>query len=454
MGLAPPDADADIMATPLLAAALIVRNEVANLPDCLASLRTLGPLLDHIAVYDTGSTDRSPELARELGARVERGFWDGDFARARNAAVALTTARWVICVDADERVVADVDRLRDVLSAGLRPSSELDALIVPLVNVAPDGTDMYSAPLGRIHRPDRARFAGRVHERVQPLDPAAGELRFAEQSPDVVRLRHLGYVDPVVVRAKAERNLAIADADVEALLAGTDGEGGAALARALYQRGRTLISAGRLADARADLERLDGSQAAVAERTWGRDVLAQLLLASGELGPVPSLVGRLRAAGVDERYCRWLEAQVLLAQARYAEALPLLRTIDHLVDAVGRSHDLTPVIGAQMIAAGRVGAVDEAAACCIRLMAGYGRPEGLGSLLLTLWGTRSADALAELLANAASAPEHLLAVSRELGRCDPPGPEVAAGLARYGEAAPRNMKPRPQPAASKTAPSS
>ena len=52
---------------PLITACMIVRDEAAHLPDCLASLRGL---TDDIVVVDTGSTDGSPEVARRLGAAV------------------------------------------------------------------------------------------------------------------------------------------------------------------------------------------------------------------------------------------------------------------------------------------------------------------------------------------------------------------------------------------------
>lgn len=412
------------MAIPLLAAALIVKDEAANLPDCLAALAALRPLLDHVVVYDTGSSDRSVQIAAEFGARVEQGYWDDDFSRARNAAADLANARWVLSVDADERVVADQARLRDTLQAGLRAGTELDALWVPLVNIAPDGEELYAVPLGRIFRPDRARFAGRLHERVWPVREGQvregqGDLRIAEAPRGVVHLRHLGYRDPDVVRAKAERNLAIVTVEVEQ----ADGE---VLARALYQRGRTLVTAGRIAEARADLERLLALPVGATEQLWGRDVLAQLLLAVGDTEPVGPLVARLRADGVGAGWCSWLEAQALLAQERWAEALPLLRSIDELVDAVGRRHEVTPVLEAQLIAAGRTGAVDEATACCISLMAGHGRAEGLGPLLLTLWGARPVEWLVDLLSGTGTA--HLPAVAAELGRCDPPGPQVAKAL--------------------------
>ena len=410
-------------ARPLLAAALIVRDEAGVLGDCLAGLRDL---VDEVVIYDTGSTDGTPELAGSTGARVLRGYWDGDFARARNLAIDATSAPWVLIVDADERPSCDPDRLRAVLEAGLRPDAGVDGLVVPLVNVGQDGGELYAAPQVRIFRTDRAHYVGRLHERVEPRRPDGAPLRLAEQPRAVVQVRHLGYVDPVVVRAKAQRNLDLARRELERLQADpavTAHE----LARALYHRGRTLLSAGQVLPALADLEQLRALDTDAAERTWGCDVLVQLLLGLGRVEQIPVVVEELRAAGVDSRYCSWLLARCLLLQERFTEALPLLRGVDLLVDAVGRVHDLVPVIEAQLIAAGRGGEVDEAAACCIRLMAGYGRTEGLGSLLLTLWGGRPVEWLVDLL-NGADAG-HLPAVVAELRSCEDPGPQLADALA-------------------------
>jgi hypothetical protein len=414
------------MPTPLLAAALIVRDEAEFLPGCLDALAALGPLIQQVVVYDTGSTDATRELARAAGATVIKGYWDDDFGRARNAALAATDASWVLMPDADERVVADPVRLAQLLRAGLAPGSERDAVVVPLVNLSPDGTEMYAAPLVRLLRPDRARYAGRLHERVEPLNPAPAGLRLLEPGRDVLHLRHLGYRDAAAVAAKAERNLRLADAEVAVQLTGVPLDADA-LVRALYQRGRTQLSAGRVQEALADLEQLRRTPARAAERIWGLDVLAQTLLSIGRPDDVPDLVAELRAAGVDRRYCSWLLARGLLTQDRFAEALPLLREVDAVIDAVGREHGLVPVLEAQLIAAGRTGAVDEAAACCIRLMAGLGRTAGLGGMLLTLWGSRPAEWLVELLAGADRG--HLPAVAEELRRCDPPGPQIAAALA-------------------------
>ena len=79
---------------PFLDACLIVKNEEANLPDCLTSLYRLRPLISSVCVYDTGSTDRTIEIARDGGCVVTEGYWDGDFARARNASSAARLLRW------------------------------------------------------------------------------------------------------------------------------------------------------------------------------------------------------------------------------------------------------------------------------------------------------------------------------------------------------------------------
>jgi glycosyltransferase involved in cell wall biosynthesis len=67
---------------------MIVRNEENNLSQCLASV---AGLFDEIVIVDTGSTDRTIEIARSFGARVFDFVWVDDFGAARNAALARAT---------------------------------------------------------------------------------------------------------------------------------------------------------------------------------------------------------------------------------------------------------------------------------------------------------------------------------------------------------------------------
>ena len=82
-----------------LSAVLITRNAENVLEPCLESLA----FADEIVIIDSGSTDRTPEIARERGARVVPKEWLG-FGRQKQFAVEQASHDWVLCLDADERV--------------------------------------------------------------------------------------------------------------------------------------------------------------------------------------------------------------------------------------------------------------------------------------------------------------------------------------------------------------
>lgn len=79
---------------------LITLNEEANLPDAIKSVRDWAA---EIVVVDSGSTDRTVELAKSLGARVLINPWRG-FGEQKNFAQRAAAHDWVLSLDADERV--------------------------------------------------------------------------------------------------------------------------------------------------------------------------------------------------------------------------------------------------------------------------------------------------------------------------------------------------------------
>jgi hypothetical protein len=87
-----------------LSVLLIARDEEASLGRCLASVKEVA---HQIIVVDTGSTDRTVEIAREHGAEVHAFEWCDDFAAARNAALEHARGDWVLVLDADEELPAD-----------------------------------------------------------------------------------------------------------------------------------------------------------------------------------------------------------------------------------------------------------------------------------------------------------------------------------------------------------
>lgn len=97
-----------------LSCVLIVKDEEELLPRCLASL----PTWDELVVVDTGSTDRTIEIAHEHGARVEHFDWINDFAAARNYAESLCTMDYVYWQDADEVLVSGANVIRGIVAKG------------------------------------------------------------------------------------------------------------------------------------------------------------------------------------------------------------------------------------------------------------------------------------------------------------------------------------------------
>ena len=101
---------------------MIAKNETAHLALCLKSLK---PLVDEIVLVDTGSSDRTRDLARVFGARVFDYPWNGDFSKARNASLQQARGAWVLVMDADE-VISELDyqNLRqELINLAGRPSA-------------------------------------------------------------------------------------------------------------------------------------------------------------------------------------------------------------------------------------------------------------------------------------------------------------------------------------------
>jgi glycosyltransferase involved in cell wall biosynthesis len=91
---------------PRLSVAIITLNEAHRIGACLAALS----FADEIVVLDSGSTDRTVTIARDLGAIVvQREGWPG-FGAQKNAALALTRGEWVLSIDADEIVTEALAR--------------------------------------------------------------------------------------------------------------------------------------------------------------------------------------------------------------------------------------------------------------------------------------------------------------------------------------------------------
>jgi glycosyltransferase involved in cell wall biosynthesis len=156
-----------------LSVILITRNEAANIRDCLASVAWA----DEIVVVDSGSTDDTAAISRELGAKVYVHDWPG-FGVQKNRALGYATKDWVLSLDADERVTPE---LRAEIENILRDEQASDTYLVPrLSNYC--GRFMrhsgwYPDLLPRLFKRGKARFSDDlVHERLI-VEGEAGKLQ-------------------------------------------------------------------------------------------------------------------------------------------------------------------------------------------------------------------------------------------------------------------------------------
>lgn len=409
------------METPLLAAALIIKDEERVLPRCLASLTVVSSLVSEICIYDTGSTDRSIEIAEAAGATVQRGYWDADFARARNEAIAMTSAKWVLIIDADEELRCDAATLAKSLRAWLSEGLiGFDAVQMDVVNTRRGGIEDFSLPSRRILRPSRAEYRGVIHETIEST--SGKPLRVVGAARSLGHLVHHGYAEAPTLDGKGERNSRGGDIEVERLEA--EGADDARMAQALVNRARSLTLVGNNSGAARDFYRARKLRTDSPFRRWAGEDLAQMLMNIGAYDDAAVMIRQIRSEGSDTQMCDWLLARARTGQGRHSDALDLLRGIDKTINAVGIAFDVADVLRDRMFAAARCGQTDEAVACGVAVMAGHGRTTGLAALLVKLWGGRSPELLAQLLYEADRGHHHAVAADlREHG-----GEAVAAAL--------------------------
>lgn len=171
------------MAIPL-SAVLITRDEEHNLPDALRSLA----FCDEIVVVDSGSRDRTREIAAAAGARVvEHVPWPG-FVAQRNLAVQAARHDWVLALDADERVTPALrEEIRALAGRGFGHAGYRMPRVAFYLGAWIRATDWYPDPQVRLFDRRRARWqGGLVHESVEVSGPV-GRLR--------ADLEHYPYVD-------------------------------------------------------------------------------------------------------------------------------------------------------------------------------------------------------------------------------------------------------------------
>ena len=191
-----------------LTVCLITRNEGKFLGSCLKSVFGLA---SQIIVVDTGSTDRTTEIAKSFGAEIYSFAWADDFSAARNVALEHATGDWILMLDADEELPA---AQHERLLADIRKSDAI-GLRLPLVNHGQEADGQCFVP--RLFRnAPRVFYHGRIHEQVFPSLVGLGKAWGLPTGLGTAQLLHHGYSQEMVQdRNKIERNLRLLRLAVE-----------------------------------------------------------------------------------------------------------------------------------------------------------------------------------------------------------------------------------------------
>lgn len=329
---------------PLVSLCMIVKDEEVLLPEALESARDLA---DEIIVYDTGSTDRTREIAKAYGAIVIEGEWRDDFAWARNQTLEFASGAWILWIDADERVRGDVQALRVRLED---PYAPYESYSVRIENITGGGLTTTEHHANRLFRRKDCYWRGAIHETVWNRDNR--RTCFAARV-DEFHLEHLGYLDATLAeKKKADRNIHIAERNSSA----------ASPEEVALHEARSLTMAGRFGEAVETIETKVLTGNAPAMERIATLALGSWLRVLGRMDEACAVVERYEALGFAPEFTANERALLAFDEGKWEEALTYANEVTRVVvDRDGLTVTPDALIGLRARALSHLERHDEAA---------------------------------------------------------------------------------------------
>ncbi len=190
----------------MITLSMIVKNEEQYLEDCFKSVNGVA---DEIIIVDTGSTDRTIEIAKNYHAKVFHFDWINDFSAARNFALEKSTGDWILYLDADERL--SPESKQEILK--LTKTKKSIAYNCRLLNIDEYNNRPSVMKYVRLFPNDKnLRFEGAVHEQIE-YSLSRNKIAVSECDIEIL---HVGYnLTDEGLKLKAKRNLEILLAEFE-----------------------------------------------------------------------------------------------------------------------------------------------------------------------------------------------------------------------------------------------
>ena len=194
----------------LISVAMMVRDEEKNLERCLKSVLNLFPLGIEIIILDTGSSDKTVEIAQKYTRNVYHQKWVDNFSLHRNKSFSYCKGKWILQIDADEEII--FPNKENIKKLGMfleKIPNEINAIGMPMKDWR-ESIKSFIADLDiiRIFRNGHVKYKRRVHN-----DPVfKGDAAYFGGC----FLKHYGYdLNSEQKKKKAERTITLLKKSLE-----------------------------------------------------------------------------------------------------------------------------------------------------------------------------------------------------------------------------------------------
>lgn len=188
---------------------MIVKNEEEYLGRCLSSINDI---VDEIIIVDTGSTDKTVEIAKKFGAKVYYFKWNNNFSEARNESLKYATKDWILILDADDELhLEDRENFKALLNTELDEKAIYYFETLSYFGCCIENGDIVVNLNPRLFKNNRGiYYKGEVHNQ---LVPEQGEINVI---CDTIKIYHYGYLDDrIISKKKRKRNISILNEQIK-----------------------------------------------------------------------------------------------------------------------------------------------------------------------------------------------------------------------------------------------
>ena len=191
-----------------ISACLIVKNEEKNIEKCFKSIK---PLVDEIIVIDTGSNDKTIDIAKKYTDNIFMQKWEDDFSIARNFAIDQANGEFILFLDADEYFTSYYDFKKFLVNEESQERLK-DSYLIKISNVESNSNECFIDEFLAVRlfkKSSNIRYEGKIHEQIIS---SSGILTTGIIKD--IKLYHTGYSTSELQR-KAERNIKLLEAELK-----------------------------------------------------------------------------------------------------------------------------------------------------------------------------------------------------------------------------------------------